>query len=85
MNSPPVVGEAKALGRLWVEPPSLDGRKCSVVEGGRERQKRRKRERKRKGRGRKRRTRDGERERGRGDGKERNGNRHFPVLEKKYK
>ena len=54
------LGEAKALGRLWVEPPSLNGRKCSVVEGGRERQKRRKRERKRKGRGRKRRTRDGE-------------------------
>lgn len=83
MNSRPVVGEAKALGRLRVGLPSLNGSKCSAVEGAeRDRKAGRGKEREKEEGGK---EGDGERERGRGEGKERNGDRHFLVLEKKYK
>lgn len=86
MNSPPVVGEAKGLGRQWVGPPSLGWMKVFCCGGAEETERRRKRERKREKEERKRRTRDGERERkGEGKGK-RNGDRHFSGFrEKKYK
>lgn len=34
MNSPPVVGEAKGLGRQWVGPPSLGWMKVFCCGGG---------------------------------------------------
>lgn len=69
MNSPPVVGEAKGLGRQRVQPPSLGWMAVFFRGGGRERQKRRKREEREKEQGGKEGQEMGGEKRGEGKGK----------------